>query len=109
MLRPDLLIWAIALRGVNARGKNRFGALAFGTVLGFSRMLQGRTSPHTLWSLWWAWAVCVALAAAFRLPRAPVSRLARKRRPEMQELNLALFALINGAADAAGWRCGCRS
>lgn len=68
------LIWAIALRGVNPRAARIafFGALAFGTVLGFSRMLQGaHFLSHTLWSLWWAWAVCVALAAAFRLPRAP--------------------------------------
>ncbi len=73
------LVWAVALRPAGARAA-RFALLAgllAGILLGAARMLQGaHFLSHTLWSLWLAWALSVALAL---LLRANVSRPARVR------------------------------
>lgn len=61
------LIWAVALRATCVRAARLAGALAatFGLVLGAGQMLRGaHFLSHTLWSLWLAWAICIALAAA---------------------------------------------
>lgn len=63
------LVWAVALRPAGriwARSALLFGLCA-GLVLGGARMAQGaHFLSHTLWSLWFAWAVSVSLAAALR-------------------------------------------
>jgi membrane-associated PAP2 superfamily phosphatase len=61
------LIWAVALRATNLRAARIAGALAAvsGLLLGVGQMLRGaHFLSHTLWSLWLAWAICIALAAA---------------------------------------------
>ncbi|MBI1904886.1 MAG: phosphatase PAP2 family protein [Rhodocyclales bacterium] len=61
------LIWAVALRATSVRAARIAGALAaaFGLILGVGQMLRGaHFLSHTLWSLWLAWAICIALAAA---------------------------------------------
>jgi membrane-associated PAP2 superfamily phosphatase len=59
------IVWGIALRPAGRRVA--FAALAFGLlfggVLGLARMAQGaHFLSHTLWSLWFAWALSVLLA-----------------------------------------------
>lgn len=69
------LVWAFALAGINRRWSRiaLLAALAFGSVLGFGRMLQGaHFLSHTLWSIWFAWAICAALALVLRVPMRPV-------------------------------------
>lgn len=66
------LIWGVALRPASPRAARIAGTLAavFGLVLGVGQMLRGaHFLSHTLWSLWLAWAICIALAAA--LPTNP--------------------------------------
>ena len=74
------LIWGVALRATSVRAARIAGtaAAAFGLVLGVGQMLRGaHFLSHTLWSLWLAWAICIALAAALpsdaRTPAASVS------------------------------------
>lgn len=70
------LVWAVALRPAGRRWARRalmFG-LAAGLLLGGARMAQGaHFLSHTLWSLWFAWALSLSLAllvkAELRLPR----------------------------------------
>lgn len=60
------LVWAIALRPAGRQWARRalLLALAAGVVLGGARMAQGaHFLSHTLWSLWFAWALSVSLAA----------------------------------------------
>lgn len=60
------LIWGAALRATNVRAARIAAALAaaFGLTLGVGQMLRGaHFLSHTLWSLWLAWAICIALAA----------------------------------------------
>lgn len=68
------LVWAFALRSVSLRWSRLALALAlgFGVVLGVGRMLQGaHFVSHTLWSIWFAWAICLALILALRVPVIP--------------------------------------
>lgn len=63
------LVWAIALRPAGRQWARRalLFALAAGIVLGGARMAQGaHFLSHTLWSLWFAWASSVSLAAAVK-------------------------------------------
>ncbi len=60
------LVWAVALRpaGRQAAGGGLALGLGLGVLLGGARMVQGaHFLSHTLWSMWFAWALCVALAA----------------------------------------------
>lgn len=65
------MVWGVAL-GEAGRGTACWalaGAVALGLLMGVGRMLQGaHFLSHTLWSLWLAWAITVALAAALRVP-----------------------------------------
>lgn len=66
------LIWGVALRATSVPAARLAGTAAtvFGLVLGAGQMLRGaHFLSHTLWSLWLAWAICIALAAA--LPMNP--------------------------------------
>lgn len=68
------LVWAVALRPAGMRAARlalRAGLLA-GILLGAARMLQGaHFLSHTLWSLWLAWALSVALALLLRADLSP--------------------------------------
>lgn len=59
------IVWGVALRPAG-RGMARLGLLAgllLGGVLGIARMAQGaHFLSHTLWSLWFAWALSLGLA-----------------------------------------------
>ena len=59
------IVWGVALRPAG-RGMARLGLLAgllLGGVLGIARMAQGaHFLSHTLWSLWFAWAMSLGLA-----------------------------------------------
>lgn len=59
------IVWGVALRPAG-RGMARLGLLAgllLGLVLGVARMAQGaHFLSHTLWSLWFAWALSLGLA-----------------------------------------------
>lgn len=59
------IVWGVALRPAG-RGMSRLGLLAgllLGGVLGVARMAQGaHFLSHTLWSLWFAWAISLGLA-----------------------------------------------
>ena len=61
------LVWALALRPAGLRWARlglAAGVLA-GLALGGSRMAQGaHFLSHTIWTLWWAWALSLALAWA---------------------------------------------
>jgi membrane-associated PAP2 superfamily phosphatase len=61
------IVWGVALRPAG-RGMARLGLLAgllLGGVLGIARMAQGaHFLSHTLWSLWFAWALSLGLAHA---------------------------------------------
>jgi len=63
------IVWGVALRPAG-RGVARIALLAgllAGGVLGTARMVQGaHFLSHTLWSLWFAWALSLALAVAVR-------------------------------------------
>jgi len=63
------VVWGVALRPAGRRVA-RLGLLAgvlMGGLLGAARMAQGaHFLSHTLWSLWFAWAFSLALAAALR-------------------------------------------
>jgi membrane-associated PAP2 superfamily phosphatase len=63
------VVWGVALRPASRRVA-RFGLLAgvlMGGLLGAARMAQGaHFLSHTLWSLWFAWALSLALAVALR-------------------------------------------
>lgn len=60
------IVWAVALRPAG-RNRARLGLLTgvlLGGLMGVARMAQGaHFLSHTLWSLWFAWAVSVVLAA----------------------------------------------
>ena len=59
------IVWGMALRPAGPR-LARYGLLAglgLGTLMGVARMIQGaHFLSHTLWSLWFAWAVSLGLA-----------------------------------------------
>jgi membrane-associated PAP2 superfamily phosphatase len=59
------IVWGVALRPAG-RGPARLGLVAgllLGGVLGVARMAQGaHFLSHTLWSLWFAWALSLGLA-----------------------------------------------
>ncbi len=59
------IVWGVALRPAG-RGMARLGLLAgllLGGVLDIARMAQGaHFLSHTLWSLWFAWAMSLGLA-----------------------------------------------
>lgn len=59
------IVWGIALRPAGAR-LARLGLLAglgLGSLMGLARMIQGaHFLSHTLWSLWFAWALSLGLA-----------------------------------------------
>lgn len=60
------LVWAVALRpaGRKAAWAGLALGLGLGALLGGARMLQGaHFLSHTLWSMWFAWALSVVLAA----------------------------------------------
>lgn len=63
------IVWGVALRPAG-RHLARYGlglGLGLGILMGGARLLQGaHFVSHTLWSLWFAWAVSVALAALLR-------------------------------------------
>lgn len=63
------VVWGVALRPAG-RGIARLALVAgvlLGALLGAGRMAQGaHFLSHTLWSLWFAWALSLALAAALR-------------------------------------------
>jgi membrane-associated PAP2 superfamily phosphatase len=63
------VVWGVALRPAGRRVA-RLGLLAgvlMGGLLGTARMAQGaHFLSHTLWSLWFAWALSLALATALR-------------------------------------------
>lgn len=64
------IIWAIVLRESLPRLARLIliGSLALGTAMGLARMAQGaHFLSHTLWSVWWAWALSLLLAGAFTL------------------------------------------
>lgn len=65
------IVWAVALAALRP-GLARaalWGALALGALMGGARMMQGaHFLSHTLWSMWWAWAVCVVLVSFLRVP-----------------------------------------
>lgn len=79
------LAWAFALAGLDRR-RSRLAlvaALAFGIVLGFGRMLQGaHFLSHTLWSVWFAWAICTVLAFLLRVPMRPQPVVAAVSQPD---------------------------
>lgn len=59
------LVWAMALRPAGRRVARYalFAGLGLGGIMGLARMAQGaHFLSHTLWSLWFAWAVSLALA-----------------------------------------------
>lgn len=59
------LVWGFALRpaGKNMARLGLLVGLSMGTIMGFGRMLQGaHFLSHTLWTLWFSWAICVVLA-----------------------------------------------
>lgn len=63
------LVWAVALRPAGARAARLalLTGLLAGILLGATRMLQGaHFLSHTLWTLWLAWALSVALALVLR-------------------------------------------
>lgn len=65
------LVWGFALMGLNRRWSNvaLLAGLSFGAILGFGRMLQGaHFLSHTLWSIWFAWGLCVLLVFVLRVP-----------------------------------------
>lgn len=63
------IVWALALRPAGRR-LARFGlalGLGLGGVMGLARMAQGaHFLSHTLWSLWFAWAVSLTLAVLLK-------------------------------------------
>jgi len=62
------IVWAIVLRESKPRLARLIliGSLTLGLLMGLARMAQGaHFLSHTLWSAWWAWALSLALAAAF--------------------------------------------
>lgn len=62
------LIWGVALRPYSRRLANGalLAGLLLGGLLGGVQMLRGaHFLSHTLWSAWFAWAVCIALAVLF--------------------------------------------
>lgn len=79
------IVWGVALRPAGRR-MARLGlqaGLLLGGVLGAARMAQGaHFLSHTLWSLWFAWALslglALALAADLRLGVAPVVAPSRR-------------------------------
>lgn len=65
------IVWAVALGAAGRRYMNLalYGALLLGSAMGLGRMLQGaHFLSHTLWSLWFAWALTVLLAWWLRVP-----------------------------------------
>lgn len=59
------LVWAMALRpaGVKFARYGLLTGLVLGAVMGLSRMAQGaHFLSHTLWTLWFAWALSLTLA-----------------------------------------------
>ena len=63
------LVWAVALRPAGPRVARLalLAGLCAGILLGAARMLQGaHFLSHTLWTLWLAWALSVALALVLR-------------------------------------------
>ncbi|MCX8146377.1 MAG: phosphatase PAP2 family protein [Azovibrio sp.] len=63
------IVWGMALRPAGRR-LARYGlglGLGLGALMGWARMMQGaHFLSHTLWSLWFAWAVSLALALLTR-------------------------------------------
>lgn len=63
------IVWALALRPAGRR-LARFGlalGLGLGGVMGLARMAQGaHFLSHTLWSLWFAWAMSLTLAVLLK-------------------------------------------
>jgi len=68
------VVWAVALRPAG-RFWSRLAlavGLGFGAFLGVVRILQGaHFLSHVFWAAWFAWAMSVALAAAFRAELRP--------------------------------------
>ncbi len=63
------IVWAVALRPAGRRPARwaLLGALLAGSLLGAARMAQGaHFLSHTLWTLWLAWALSLALALLVR-------------------------------------------
>lgn len=66
------IVWGVALRATRPVAARRalIAALAGGLLLGAGRIAQGaHFVSHVLWSIWLAWALTVALAAALRVPQ----------------------------------------
>lgn len=78
------VVWGLALRPAG-RGLARLALLAgvvVGGLLGAARMIQGaHFLSHTLWSLWFAWALSLALAWGLGADLRPGSR---RHRPERE-------------------------